>query len=167
MIRGANSRTPEHSAGLARATILAIELSVRRKRTPMQIEDFVGALCVAARNEVRPYWSRSEQLDQFARKTCGITQAEISFWSKSKSGRVIGEGIFIPYSNALRTVFDRAAICAANAQGARKKPIIGVAHVFAAVVFRPKAKFTRLLLASGFDWRRLVHLTAACTSRTD
>jgi len=148
----------EASFEISWAVMLAVHLTVTRKRRFIRLEEYFGGVYLIGREALLDYWEDSSSLDIFVRNICELTEPVWYYWIEFHQAMKTkyGEGIGATYSKGLTSVLNHAAHLALTMKrNSKKKPQLRIEHVMTALAAHPKLEFTRRLLASGIKLRKL------------
>ena len=142
----------EHSDEIVWAGMMALYLAINRKRRNIGMEEYFAGVYLVGRYALAPYWVNGGSLDEFARDVCGLTGPAWLYWIEFHEALKTKhlEGTLGLYSKELAGVLNHAARLAMHSKrDGRKKRLLKVEHLMAALAARPNLKFTRRMLASG------------------
>jgi hypothetical protein len=149
------------------AGMLALFLTLARKRRETRIEEYFSGLYLVSRETLISYWSDSSDLDRFVRHTCQLTEPVWCYWIEFHHAMTNSyqEGAGATYSKDLVTVLRDAARLALHDQRRklRGKPQLEIEHVLAALLANGNLRFTKRLLRSGIrtDWTMMPRSTSS------
>ncbi len=138
--------------------MLALHLALAGKRPAIRVEDYFSGAYLIGRDALVPYWVGSARLDAFVRTFCQLREPIWYYWIEFHQAMKTKypEGVGATYSKELMSVLNHAAHLALKTKrDFKKSPQLEIEHLMAALVAHPKLRFTRRMLASGFDVHKL------------
>ena len=148
----------EKSFEIAWAGMLALHLALTGKRPAIRVEDYFSGAYLIGRDALVPFWRDSAELDGFVRSACELTEPAWYYWIEFHHAMKTeyAEGVGATYSRELANILNYAAhLLLRMKRKSKRKPELRIEHLMAALAANRKLKFTRRLLASGFDIHKL------------
>ncbi len=139
--------------------MLAAYLALDRKHAKIQINDYFGAIYLTSRDGLVGFWKESAMLDAFARTACDLGHPPWFYWIEfhhALKKKTYGDGMLMPYSKELASIFLHATRLAHEASRATKaKAEVRVEHFVISVAAHKQVEFARRLVTSGLDLKKL------------